>query len=168
MNTFYIGKLIWTYSASSFSAPCLPSVRARSFVSQFQRPCPWAPCSTLFFPFQRTWSLYRTVICEIGSRTYIIILGKSSPNESCAIFTENVPASFLALRTRVQIHTVLYKHTYTFWHYPHFLTPSIPAASPSLLLTLALSLLLSLSLSSSHTCSEWTAVWCSPMYHAGG
>lgn len=102
MNTFYIGKLIWTYSVSSFSAPCLPSVRARSCVSQFQRPCPWAPCSTLFFPFQRTWFLYRTVICEIGSRTYIIILGKSSPNDSCAVFTENVPASFLALRTRVK------------------------------------------------------------------
>lgn len=115
-------------------------------------------------------SLYRTVICEIGSRTYSIISGKSSPNESSAVLQWKCASKFSGIdtdmRTRVQIHTVLYRHTYAFCHYPHFLTPSLPAASPSLLLTLALSPLLSLSLSltSLHTCSEWTAVWCSTMY----
>ncbi len=68
---------------------------------------------------------------------------------------------------RAPIHTVLYRHTYTFCHYPHFLTPSLPADSPSLLRSLALSPLLSLSHSLHHT-HALNEQRCGVVYHAGG
>ncbi len=124
-------------------------VRTSSTVSQFQRPCPWAPCSTLFFPSQHTWSLYRTVICVIGSRTYSIISGKSSLNESARTRLRS-----LTLKTCQQVFWHRYRHGNT--HTDTYCTvqahirlqplstlpyPSLPADSPSLLLALALSLL---------------------------